>query len=70
MLSLVTLHSASLLQVMKPAGYTSPFEASCFDMISILLLFPQMITVMNSFTLQGIKIELLPKILIYFLANR
>ena len=55
MLSLVTLHSASLLQV-KPAGYTSPFEASCFDMISILLLFPQMITVMNSFTLQGIKI--------------
>ena len=54
MLSLVTLQSASLLQVMRPAGYTSPFEASCFDMISILLLFPQMI--MNSFTLQGIKI--------------
>ena len=54
--SLVTLQSASLLQVMRPAGYTSPFEASCFDMISILLLFPQMITVMNSFTLQGIKI--------------
>ena len=53
MLSLVTLQSASPA---RPAGYTSPFEASCFDMISILLLFPQMITVMNSFTLQGIKI--------------